>query len=72
MCVQYIVLCFSILCCVSAASVEVCDKQGCVYAIPQGPPDPQVNPRHIGGQREGGEHGGVAQGENMFVIIDDS
>ena len=54
---------------VSVIGAKICTEQRCVYEIPQGPSNTEAYTRHIGRQWEGGEHGGMAQGEfDMFII----
>ena len=48
---------------VSAGGAQVCSEQGCVHALPQDSPHQEADPGDLGRQREGGEHGGVAEGE---------
>ena len=46
---------------VVVVSSEVRPEQGRVHALPQGPLDTAAHSRHVGRQREGGKHGGMAQ-----------
>lgn len=56
---------FHFNCCLyscAAFSAEVCAEQRRLHALPQSSSDPPPHPGHLCGQRDRGEHGGVAQG----------